>query len=68
LDSAGVTLKDLNSATWNLENGGTFGELIVKLTVDENGNNCLSPDFDSTKVKTYGLIMNGAGEGYGQTE
>jgi multiple sugar transport system substrate-binding protein len=68
LDAAGVTLDEVNSATWNLENGGTFGELIAKLSVDENGNNGLSPDYDPTKVKQYGLIINGAGEGYGQTE
>ena len=68
LDAAGVTLDEVNSATWDLETGGTFGELIAKLSVDENGNNGLSPDFDSTKVKQYGLIINGAGEGYGQTE
>lgn len=68
LDTAGVTVEEVNGATWNLENGGTFGELIAKLTVDENGNNGLSPDFDSTKIAQYGLIINGAGEGYGQTE
>ncbi len=68
LKAGGVTVDDLNSATWNLENGGTFGELIAKLSIDENGNNGLSPDYDPTKVKQYGLIINGAGEGYGQTE
>ncbi|HAJ36177.1 MAG TPA: sugar ABC transporter substrate-binding protein [Chloroflexi bacterium] len=68
LDAAGVTLDELNNATWDLETGGTFQELIAKLSVDENGNNGLSPDFDPTKVKQYGLIINGAGEGYGQTE
>ncbi len=68
LDAAGVTVDEVNAATWNLEDGGSFGELIAKLSVDENGNNGLSPDFDPTKVKQYGLIINGAGEGYGQTE
>jgi len=68
LDAAGVTLDELNSVTWDLETGGSFGELIARLAVDENGNNGLSPDFDPTKVKQYGLIINGAGEGYGQTE
>jgi multiple sugar transport system substrate-binding protein len=68
LAAAGVTEEEVNSATWNPEDGGTFGELIAKLTLDENGNNGLSPDFDKTKVKQYGLIINGAGEAYGQTE
>ena len=65
---AGVTEEELNALTWNPEDGGTFGEMIAKLTVDENGNNGLSPDFDKSKVKHYGLIINSAGEAYGQTE
>lgn len=68
LDAAGVTLEELNNATWDPESGGTFGELIARLTVDEKGNNGLSPDFDPSRVKQYGLIINGAGEAYGQTE
>jgi multiple sugar transport system substrate-binding protein len=68
IEAAGVTLDEVSSATWNPEDGGTFQELIAKLSVDENGNNGLSPDYDPTKVKQYGLIINGAGEGYGQTE
>ncbi len=68
LEAAGVTVDELNNATWNLEDGGTFGQLMAKLTVDENGKNALDPAFDKTKVKQYGLIVNGAGEGYGQTE
>jgi len=68
LDAAGVTVDELNSATWDLETGGTFGELIAKLSIDENGNNGLSPDFDPTKVKQYGFIMDGNGGAYGQTQ
>jgi multiple sugar transport system substrate-binding protein len=68
IEAAGVTLDDVSNATWNPEDGGSFGELIAKLSVDENGNNGLSPDYDKSKVKQYGLIINGAGEGYGQTE
>ncbi len=43
LDAAGVTVDELNSTTWNLDNGGSFGELIAKLSIDENGNNGLEP-------------------------
>ena len=68
LDKAGVTVDELNNATWNPEDGGTFAQLMAKLTVDENGKNALDPAFDKTKVAQYGLIVNGAGEGYGQTE
>lgn len=68
IEEAGVSLDDVNSLTWNPEDGGSFGQMIAQLSVDENGNNGLSPDFDSTKVARYGLIINGAGEAYGQTE
>ena len=68
LAAAGVTAEEINSLTWNPDDGGTFGEMIKKLTIDENGKNGLDPAFDPTKVKQYGLIINGAGEGYGQTE
>ena len=68
LDKAGVTVDDLNNATWNPQDGGTFAQLMAKLTIDENGKNALDPAFDKTKVAQYGLIVNGAGEGYGQTE
>ena len=68
LDKAGVTVDELNNATWNPDDGGTFAQLIAKLTLDENGKNALDPAFDKTKVTQYGLIINGAGEGYGQTE
>ncbi len=68
LDKAGVTVDDVSNATWNPDDGGTFAQLIAKLTVDENGKNALDPAFDKSKVAQYGLIVNGAGEGYGQTE
>jgi multiple sugar transport system substrate-binding protein len=68
ITAAGVTVDELNSLTWNLEDGGSFQEVIAKLSVDENGNNGLSPDFDPTKVAQYGFIMDGSSGAYGQTQ
>ncbi|MGL4648551.1 MAG: ABC transporter substrate-binding protein, partial [Caldilineaceae bacterium] len=34
LAAAGVTVDEVNSATWNPDDGGTFGELIAKMTID----------------------------------
>lgn len=68
LDKAGVTLDELNNATWNLEDGGTFADILQRLTLDSSGRNALDPAFDSKNVVQHGLIVNGAGEGYGQTE
>ncbi len=38
---------------WNLE---TFSELAQKLTVDANGNDATSPDFDPKNVKQFGFF------------
>jgi multiple sugar transport system substrate-binding protein len=71
LDAAGISVAELNEATWNPQDGGTFEELIAKLTLDTNGNNGLSPDFDKENVVQYGYIpfpYNNTGNAYGQTE
>ena len=33
----------------------TFVEVCKKLTIDENGNNALSPDFNKDRIKQYGV-------------
>jgi multiple sugar transport system substrate-binding protein len=68
LADAGIDPKIMEDWTWNPKDGGTFEETIAKLTLDENGNNGLSPDFDKTKVKQYGFIPQGLGGPYGQTQ
>jgi len=68
LEKAGVDPKELNDLTWNPKDGGTFGQLIAKLSVDEAGNNGLSPNFNPKKVKQYGLLIDGAPDGFGQVE
>ncbi len=42
---------DGTEAEWNYD---TFRELAMQLTVDENGNDATSPDFDPTKIVQYG--------------
>jgi multiple sugar transport system substrate-binding protein len=68
LEKAGVDPKGLNDLTWNPKDGGSFGQLIAKLSVDEAGNNGLSPNFNPKKVKQYGLLIDGAPDGFGQVE
>ncbi|MCG3208133.1 MAG: hypothetical protein FOGNACKC_01735 [Anaerolineae bacterium] len=68
LEEAGVDPKVMDDWAWNPQDGGTFEEVIAKLTLDENGNNGLSPNFDKTKVKQYGFIHQGQGSGKGQTQ
>lgn len=67
LEAAGITEEEINNTTWNPEDGGSFAEILAKLTLDESGNNALSPDFDATKVKQYGMIPDGLTSAWGQT-
>lgn len=66
LDAAGIDPATLNELTWNFDDGGTFNETVKKLTLDENGNDATSADFDKSKVNQYGLIMS-LSDPYGQS-
>ncbi len=55
-DQYGVEYPDA-SLTWNPTDGGSFVELAQKMTIDENGNNALSPDFDENKIAVYGWAV-----------
>lgn len=68
LDAAGIDPAVMEEWTWNPEDGGTYQEVIAQLTLDANGNNGLSPDFDPGRVQQYGLAYNGSGDAVGQTE
>jgi multiple sugar transport system substrate-binding protein len=68
VEAAGIDPATLNELTWNPDDGGTFEQVIAQLTIDANGNNGLSPDFDKNNVVQYGYAGNGMGGPYGQTE
>lgn len=68
LEAAGIDPAIMEDWTWNLEDGGSFMETIAQLTIDENGNNGLSPDFDPDNVVQYGFVQDTMGGGYGQTQ
>ncbi|WP_413991275.1 ABC transporter substrate-binding protein [Labrys okinawensis] len=67
LAKAGVSEEELNNATWNPKDGGSFEKILAKLSVDANGNNGLSPNFDPKNVKQYGFVTPEL-DGYGQTQ
>ena len=68
LKKAGLDEASLKDLTWNAQDGGTFGTLIKKLTLDANGNNATQANFDKTKVVQYGFIPQGdGGNNNGQT-
>ncbi|MBK8446716.1 MAG: sugar ABC transporter substrate-binding protein [Micropruina sp.] len=66
---AGVAEADLQSLTWNPTDGGTYEKAIAHLTVDNNGKRGDEAGFDKSKVKVYGLGLDGgSGGGNGQTQ
>ena len=68
-DAAGITAEQLSTMEWNLEDGGTFEQVIAHLTVDANGVRGDEPGFDKTRVRVFGLTSEGGGgENLGQTQ
>jgi multiple sugar transport system substrate-binding protein len=65
---AGVTLEELQAMTWNPKDGGTFEQVVRKLTLDAGGNNGASPKFDPKKVSVFGYQNPGPGGMTGQTQ
>jgi multiple sugar transport system substrate-binding protein len=64
----GVSLADLQGMAWNPKDGGTFEQVVRKLTLDAAGKNAADPAFDKKKVAVYGYQNPGAGGMMGQTE
>jgi multiple sugar transport system substrate-binding protein len=67
LAKAGVTKQQLDTATWNPADGGSFEQIAAKLSVDNNGKRGDEAGFDANNVKTYGLGFDPGGLTYGQT-
>ncbi|MGA2641285.1 MAG: sugar ABC transporter substrate-binding protein [Spirochaetia bacterium] len=64
---AGITDAEMNSMTWNPNNGGTFETVLRKFAQDKNGNNGLSAKFDPKNVVRWGIAMDYSNFGaYGQ--
>jgi multiple sugar transport system substrate-binding protein len=69
IKAASVNEADLATLTWNPTDGGTYEKMIAHLTVDANSKRGDEAGFDKTKVKVYGLGLDGgSGGGNGQTQ
>jgi len=68
LAPAGITKEQIDNMTWNPTDGGTYEQVIAALTVDKNGVHGNQPGFDKNNVATYGIWMQGSGDGDGQTQ
>jgi ABC-type glycerol-3-phosphate transport system substrate-binding protein len=67
LQQAGYTTQDIDSLTWNPQNGGSFGKMIAHLTIDKNGVRGDQPGFDKNNVATYGIGVLNSDDFIGQT-
>jgi multiple sugar transport system substrate-binding protein len=67
LDEAGVEQRQLEQATWNPDDGGTFERIAARLSVDNNGRRGDEPGFDPANVAVYGMGLDPGGFTYGQT-
>lgn len=65
---AGVTLAELQDMNWNPRDGGSFENIVRRLTLDAKGNNALSPQFDKRNVVMFGYQNPGHGGMMGQTD
>jgi len=66
---AGITPEQMQNLAWNPQDGGTFEDVLARLTVDRNGVHGDEPGFDRNAVATYGLGLSPElGDGAGQTQ
>jgi multiple sugar transport system substrate-binding protein len=68
LEKAGIDPKSLSNLDWNPKDGGSFGKLIAKLSIDGNAKDGLEAGFDAKSVKQYGLLISGQPHVFGQAE
>jgi ABC-type glycerol-3-phosphate transport system substrate-binding protein len=67
LTKAGYTPAQVNSLTWNPQDGGTLWKMIKHLTVDKNGVRGDQPGFNPNNIAVYGIgNMESTGDPFGQ--
>jgi multiple sugar transport system substrate-binding protein len=67
LQKAGIAKGQLDQATWNPTDGGTFQRIVAHLSIDTKGRRGDDPGFDRSHVAVYGLGLDVGGLTYGQT-
>jgi len=67
LQKAGLSKQQLDNASWNPKDGGTFEKIAARLSVDKKGVRGDQPGFDPANVAVYGLGLDPGSLTYGQT-
>ncbi len=65
---AGLSRAQLENMSWNPKDGGSFEQVVRKLTQDAYGKDATSPQFKRKNVSLYGYQNPGPGGMTGQTE
>jgi multiple sugar transport system substrate-binding protein len=69
VSDGGFSAQQLAQLQWNPTDGGTYEKVIAHLTMDTSGKRGDESGFDKSKVKVYGLGLDGgSGAGNGQTQ
>jgi ABC-type glycerol-3-phosphate transport system substrate-binding protein len=64
LADAGLTADEVSTMTWNPEDGGSYEDIVARLTVDSAGVRGDEPGFDKENVAVYGSsTLTGGGIG-----
>ncbi len=67
LKAAGLKPEDMAKLTWNPKDGGSFGKVIERLTIDAKGKRGDEAGFDGNDIKTFGFVTNNL-SAHGETE
>lgn len=67
LEEEGLSPEDLEGLEWNPEDGGSFEQMLARLSVDTNGIRGDEAGFDPTSVARYGLAADPGIDYTGQT-
>ncbi len=68
LHAAGLSLAELQQLHWNPRDGGSFGRVLERLTLDDKGRRGDEPGFDRRHVRVYGYQNPSNGGMMGQAE
>lgn len=69
LEEAGVSEEEIQEATWNPDDGGSFEDILARLTIDANGNNAQEDGFNPNNIERYAFAVDFDGMGaWGQTQ
>lgn len=68
IKAAGISEDELRNLTWNPQDGGTFQQVVAKLSIDKDGKHGNEAGYDARNVAVYGFATDATDLGFGQTQ